>query len=255
MIAAAELVAQLGALCLPAGAIAVVHTSFKAVGPVAGGPLGLIAALRAALGDDGTLVMPSMSDDDEHPFDARATPCRSMGAVADAFWRQAGVLRSDTPSAFAAIGPHAAAIVASHPLAPPHGIDSPVGRACALGGFVLLLGVGHDADTTLHLAESLARVPYRARKHCMVLKDGAPVRVEYDETDHCCQGFARADAWLRARGSQREGTVGRAHARLVRAHDLVRVSVAELARDPFALLGHAADGGCDECAQAWASAR
>ena len=62
-------------------------------------------------------------------------------------------------------------------------------------------------------------------------------------------------AWLRARGLQREGTIGNATARLICAHDIVRVAVAELRRDPFALLGHAADGGCDECAQAWASAR
>jgi aminoglycoside 3-N-acetyltransferase len=236
VIAEAELRAQLHALGLAAGSIVVVHTSFKAVGPVAGGPLGLIAALRAALGDEGTLVMPSMSFDDDLVFDARATPCREMGVVADTFWRQPGVARTDNPSGFAAAGAYAATIVASHPLAPPHGIDSPVGRACALGGFVLLLGVGHDADTTLHFAESLAKVPYR-------------------ETDHCCQGFARADEWLRARGLQREGTVGRGHARLVRAHDVVRVVVAELRRDPFALLAHAADGGCDDCAQAWASVR
>ena len=51
-----------------------------------------------------------------------------------------------------------------------------MGRACALGGRVLLLGVGHGENTTLHLAESLARVPYRARKHCTVLRDGLPAR-------------------------------------------------------------------------------
>ena len=40
-----------------------VHTAFTKVGPLDGGPLGLIEALRAALGDGGTLVMPSMTDD------------------------------------------------------------------------------------------------------------------------------------------------------------------------------------------------
>ena len=249
-----EIVEQLRALGVSAGSVLVVHTAFKAIAPVDGGVDGLIGCLRAALGDDGTLVMPSMSDDDDHPFDVRATPCRSMGVVADRFWRMTGVVRSDHCASFAAVGPLASTITAPHPLAPPHGIDSPVGRACALGGFVLLLGVGHSANTTVHLAESLARVRYRARKHCTVMRDGAPARVEYEETDHCCQRFAHLDEWLRERRLQREGTVGNGSARLVRAAELVRVAVERLRDDPFAFL-HPRDFGCAECADAWASVK
>jgi aminoglycoside 3-N-acetyltransferase len=243
---------QLRELGVARSSILVVHTSFKAIAPVEGGPDEVIAALRTALGDGGTLMMPSMSDDDDHPFDVRATPCTAMGVVADRFWRQPGVARSEHPASFAAIGPLASAITAPHPLAPPHGIDSPVGRACALGGFVLLLGVGHSANTTLHLAESLALVPYRARKSCVVARDGAETRVEYDETDHCCERFARVDEWLGACGLQRDGVVGGGAARLVRAADVVRVAVEQLTRDPFAFL-HPRDGGCAACAEAWAS--
>jgi aminoglycoside 3-N-acetyltransferase len=175
-----------------------------------------------------------------------------MGVVADRFRRLPGVRRSDHPASFAARGPLAAAIVAPHPLAPPHGLDSPVGRAAALGGFVLLVGVGHSEDTTLHLAEALARVPYRARKHATVLQGGVATRVEYDETDHCCAGFARVDPWLRARGLQREGAIGRAAARLVRAADLLAVAVPALLADPFVFL-HARGAACAECDAAWAS--
>ena len=61
----------------------------------------MIAALQAALGPKGTLVMPSMSWDDEHPADPRSTPCiEEMGVVADTFWRIPGVLRSDSPHSF-----------------------------------------------------------------------------------------------------------------------------------------------------------
>jgi aminoglycoside N3'-acetyltransferase len=196
--------------------------------------------------------MPSMSDDDDVPFDPRATACRGMGIVPETFWRLDGVARSNHPASFAAVGPYAATITAPHPLAPPHGPDSPVGRACALGGWVLLLGVGHDANTTMHLAESLAAVPYRAQKYCTLLVDGAPTRVTYEETDHCCQGFAHADAWLRAASLQRESPVGNAPARLMRASDLVRLAVAELRRDPFACLC-TSGAACAECAAARAS--
>jgi len=243
---------ELRALGLPAGAIVVVHTSYRAVGPVDGGPAALIDALGEAVGRDGTLVMPSMSDDDDVPFDVARTPCRGMGVVADRFWRRAGVVRSDHYASFAAMGPLAAAITAPHAPEPPHGLDSPVGRAAALGGFVLLLGVDHSANTTVHAAEAIARVPYRARKHYTVARDGALVRVPYEETDHCCQRFAQLDQWLRARGLQREGTVGRGAARLVRGSDVLRVAVEALARDRFAFL-HARGDGCEECDAAWAS--
>src|SRR5262245_48830173 len=55
----AEVADQLRALGVEAGGVLLVHTSFRAVRPVVGGPLGLIGALRDALGHDGTLVMPS----------------------------------------------------------------------------------------------------------------------------------------------------------------------------------------------------
>jgi aminoglycoside 3-N-acetyltransferase len=246
------LIEQLRGLGLPTAPVVVVHTSFKAIGPVEGGPEGLIAALRAALGPEGTLVMPGMSDDDDHPFDLAATPCRGMGVVADTFWRLPGVRRSENPASFSAVGPLAPFITAPHPVAPPHGLDSPVGRVCALGGMVLLLGTGHSSNTTIHLAEVIARVPYRARKYCIVNRDGAPVRVEYDETDHCCENFEQMDAWLRRESLQVEGTVGHGPARLARSSDIVRAAVDHLRSDPCVFL-HRQGAGCDECDAAWAS--
>lgn len=242
---------QLRDLGVQPGQTLQVHTAFSIVGPIEGGPLGLIEALRAAIGPEGTLVMPSMTDDDDRPFDPRTTPCLGMGAVANAFWRLPGVLRSDSPHAFAAIGPHAKRITAPHPIAPPHGLDSPVGRVWELGGHVLLLGVGHDADTTVHLAENLAVVRYRARKHVTVLSNGAPVRYEYEEIDHCCERFALVDAWLDQRNLQRRGRVGHAESRLVPARDVVEVALERLQENETAFLHPV--GTDAECDEAWAS--
>lgn len=243
----AEVVDQLRALGVAAGGVLLVHTSFRAVRPVAGGPLGLIAALREALGTGGTLVMPSMTGDDEAPFDPLITPAASdLGVVADTFRCRPDVVRSDHPFAFAAAGPCAAHITADPLPVPPHLPASPVGRVHDLGGQVLLLGVGHDANTTLHLAELVASVPYRVPRHCTVLRDGCPVRIDYGENDHCCARFALADDWLRAEGLLAEGPVGHAHARLMRSRDIVRAAVAALARDPLVFLHHA-DVGCLEC--------
>lgn len=252
-IGADEIAAQLRALGVRRGGVLLVHTSFRAVRPMEGGPPGLIATLRAALGPDGTLVMPSWTGNDEEPFDPATTPVSpDLGVVADTFWRLPGVARSDHPFAFAAAGPQAERVTSGPLPTPPHIPGSPVGRVYELDGQVLLLGVGHDANTTLHLAELLAGAPYRVPKHCTVVRDGRPVRIDYGENDHCCARFDFADGWLRARGLQSEGPVGHAHARLTRAEDVVEVALEHLAHDPLLFL-HPRNAGCAECDEARSS--
>jgi aminoglycoside 3-N-acetyltransferase len=190
---------------------------------------------------------------DDERFDPSATPAApDLGVVANTFWRQPGVLRSNHPFAAAAAGPQADRITADPLPLQPHIPASPVGRVHELDGQVLLLGVGHDSDTTLHLAELLAVVPYRVARHCTILDEGRPVRIEYGENDHCCQLFTLTDDWLRAPGLQAEGSVGQAHARLARAHDIVRVALEQLARDPLVFL-HPSGAECAECDEARAS--
>jgi aminoglycoside N3'-acetyltransferase len=246
-----ELIGQLHQLGVEPGGVLLVHTAFSRVRPVEGGPEGLIAALRTAIGERGTLVMPSMSDDDDRVFDPPSTPCRGMGVVADTFWRLPGVLRSDSPHAFAAAGPRAPHITSSHPIGVPHGLDSPVGRVYELDGQVLLLGVGHDGNTTVHLAEELAAVRYRIPKYVTVREDGRTRRRLYAEIDHCCQKFALLDDWLNAEWldaevRQRRGPVGRADARLARSRHIVDAAMARLRADETIFL-HApgVDGECD----------
>ena len=111
MIPKSQVTRQLLDLGVQPGGVLLVHCAFS-VKPVEDGPEGLIAALRSALGPEGTLVMPSMTADDDHPFDPRATSCIGMGIVAQTFWQLPGVLRSDSPHAFAAAGPQAARITA-----------------------------------------------------------------------------------------------------------------------------------------------
>ena len=245
-VSAAALVEQLRELGVAPGGVLVVHTAFSKVAPVEGGPAGLIAALREAIGPEGTLVMPSMSDDDDHPFDPATTPARGMGVVSETFRRQPGVLRSDSPHAFASAGPRAAQVLAPHPIDFPHGLDSPVGRAYELDGQVLLLGVGHSENTTIHLAEAIAGVRYRQRKELTILRDGKERKLEYLEIDHCCERFSLADEWLDERSLQKRGTVGHAEARLMRSPDLVDVITARLASDETVFLHTpGVDAECD----------
>jgi aminoglycoside N3'-acetyltransferase len=250
----AEVADGLRALGVRPGGVLLVHTSFRATGPVEGGPRGLVEALRDALGPEGTLVMPSWSEeDDDVPFDPETTASSpNLGVVADTFWHLPGVLRTAHLHAFAAVGPRARRILADPLPLPPHLPESPVGRVHEEDGGVLLLGCGHTSDTTLHLAELVGGAPYRVPRHCTILEDGRPVRLEYGENDHCCERFALVDDWLRAEGLQREGPVGHARARLSRSRDIVRVAVERLARDPLVFL-HAPGERCEDCDAARAS--
>ncbi len=249
----AEVVDQLRELGVQIGGVLLVHSSFRAVRPIEGGPTGLIGALIEALGPEGTLVMPSWTGNDEEVFDPLVTPCSSdLGVTADTFWRRNGVRRSQHPFAFAARGPMAPFIVQDLIALPPHQYGSPVGRVLDCDGQILLLGVDHDANTSIHMAELMANVPYRRPKHITVGHGGTAVRVDYSENDHCCQLFCQTNDWLDEKGLQANGEVAHAHAKLTKSTDLVSTVTGKLTEDRFVFL-HPNDSDCAECMDAWRS--
>jgi aminoglycoside N3'-acetyltransferase len=248
-----DLTAQLHALGVERGGVLLVHMSYRAVRPVEGGPEGVIDALLAAVGETGTVVMPSWTDTDDEVFDPLVSRSNAdLGATPDLFWRRPGARRGNHPFAFAALGAMAGAITADPLPLPPHRLESAVGRVLELGGQILLLGVGHDSNTTIHLAEALSGVPYGVPKHITVLENGRPLRIDYLENDHCCKRFTFADSWLRERGLQREGTIGNATARLIRSRDVLETVGERLRADPLVFL-HRLGSGCLECDNAHAS--
>ena len=250
-----EAVDQLRRLGVTTGGVLLVHTSFRAARPIEHGPLGLIAALTAAVGPDGTLVMPSWTGTDDEPFDSEVTPCDpDLGIVAELFRQQAGVARGRHPFAFSAKGPKAAEIVGDPIALPPNQHASPVGRVFDLDGQILLIGVDHDANTTIHMCELMAGVPYRRRKRITLGSIANAVRVDYLENDHCCQRFCFANDWLVGPNRQSEGLVANAASKLMRSRALVEAVTSRLRVDPLAFV-HPREFDCAECRDAWASVR
>ena len=130
----------------------------------------------------------------------------------------------------------------------PHGLDSPVGRVYELGGHVLLLGIDHTSDTTIHLGEHLAGRPVPATQapH-RAAGPGCPHGSSTSEIDHCCERFALVDGWLDEMGLQRRGVVGRGEARLAPAQAVVDVVVQRLrAAETTFLHPLGTDRQCDE---------
>src|SRR6478672_6373319 len=228
-----SLTADLRALGVRPGMTLIAHAALGRFGWVVGGPVAVILALEAALGPTGTLVMPTHSGDLSEPSDwqhppvpeawwplIRAetpafapdlTPTRRMGIIAETFRKQLGAQRSGHPHvSFAARRPQAAFITANHPLTPILGEESPVVRVYALDGWVLLLGVDHGNNTSLHLAEYRAAYPGKRslRRGAPVLRDGRRAWVEFDDLYIDDADFAQIGAgFARETGLQRAGRV------------------------------------------------
>lgn len=247
----ATLVDDLTALGVCSGMTLLVHCSLSALGWVCGGPVAVLLALEQVLGPTGTLVMPTFTTSLSEPsewhnppvpstwwetirqsmpaYDPLLTPTRKMGALAECFRSRSGVLRSAHPQiSFAARGPQAEQIVGQHPLDEPLGDDSPLARIYDLNGWVLLLGVGHGNNTSLHLAEYRASYPGKRniRQGAPVLVDGQRTWVTFAVTDPDDSDFPTIGAaFAEATGLERTGLVGAGIARLMPQRALVDYGV------------------------------
>jgi aminoglycoside 3-N-acetyltransferase len=172
-----SLSAEFRALGLVSGDVVLLHSSRSSVGFVAGGRQAIVHALLDVVGELGTVVVPTHTSENTDPatwhnppvpeswwlvireqspgFDPGLTPSsRWMGILAETIRTWPGAVRSDHPQvSFAALGAHAAAVTRDHRLNEALGDSSPLGAIYRLDGKVLMLGVGYDTNTSLHLAE------------------------------------------------------------------------------------------------------
>ena len=198
---------QLRALGVKAGGVLLVHTSFRAVRPVEGGPLGLIAALRDALGPDGTLVMPSMTDDDDAPFDPATSPsapdlgvvARNVLAAARRCAQQPSVrLCGDRAAGGGDHRRSTAAAAAWRRQVRSGACMTSTARCCCSAA-----AMARTRPCTWRKSSPACPIACRGTAPCSRMD--ARSAIDYGENDHCCERFALADDWLRSSGLQREG--------------------------------------------------
>jgi aminoglycoside 3-N-acetyltransferase len=171
---------------LAEGQTVLVHMAMSKLGWIIGGAEAVILALLAAVGNSGTIMMVTNNGSNTDPYEWQhppvpetwwqtirdhtpaynplTTPTRGMGVVPELFRTWPGAVRSAHPAfSLAALGPQADYLVAGHALTEDSGDRSPLGKLYELDGHVLLLGVDHWNNTSLHLAEF--RANFRGKRN------------------------------------------------------------------------------------------
>jgi aminoglycoside 3-N-acetyltransferase len=237
-----SLLADLHTLGVRPGMTLMVHASLSTLGWVAGGPVAVVLALIDAVGEAGTIAMPSFTGDltepkywrhppvpeawhqifrDEAPaFDPAVTPTRMMGKISDTFRIWPGTLRSNHPHvSVCARGPLARQITDDHQLENSMGEHSPFARLHDAGAYVLQLGT--DRNSCLHLAEHRSGMRGRVMQGAPILEHGRRIWKAFSDLAYDDDSFPPVKAAFEASGGVKVGQVGSAVSRLMPVRGLV----------------------------------
>lgn len=237
-------------LGLHSGDTVMVHTSLSSLGYVIGGAQAVIEALIETVGDEGTIMMPTQSwknldpetgvhwDADKEDwdiirqnwpaYDKKITPTNTMGAVAEMFRIWPGTLRSDHPArSVAAWGKHAKYLTENHDLSDIFGNSSPIGKLYELDGYVLLMGVNYDKNTSIHLADVRADYPgkHNSIEHSAIMENGERIWKAYETLFVDGEDFVDIGRAFEKEHSVEKDILGNAEIRLMKQRELVDFAV------------------------------
>lgn len=187
-----------------------IHASMRAMGRIEGGAPSVVAAIKRVIGPTGTLVVPAGTSDNSDSsraylakvkemtadernryraampaFDPAVTPSFQMGSIAETVRTSPGAVRSTHPqTSFAAIGRRAYEVTAQHSDDCHLGERSPLARLYDINGAILLIGVGYETCSALHLAEYRYTTEPPPRVYgCVITRNGRRVWWHYTDVD------------------------------------------------------------------------
>lgn len=223
-----------------------VHSSLRSFGHVEGGADAVIDALLETVGKEGNVMMSTHSANlgkDQRrpeeiamgvswllkilPYDPEKTPV-TTGIIPETFRKRKGVIRgSHSSHSVAASGPKAKEL------------SEGWHRLLEMDGYILLIGVGLDRCTAMHLAEKRVQFP----EH--ILKKITPPKwfvEKYPEGEWEWDfgpypDFAKLTEPCVKRGIMKSVKVGEATLRLVRLRELIDLYVEYLKKDPNLFYG------------------
>lgn len=244
------LISDLRNLGLAAGDSVIVHSSLSKMGWVVGAAQTVIEALMEVVTEDGTIVMPTHTSANsdpanwQHPpvpqdwwdiirnetpgFNPNITPTRGMGCIPELFRIYPNVVRSAHPQqSFAAWGKNATVVTENHALTPSFGEKSPLAKNYHLRGKILLLGVDHGNNTSLHYAEVKAVLPHFPIEHqgASILQEGKNHWISFTDLAYDDDDFRQIGESFETFIHYTPKKVGNASARLLSAYDLINYAV------------------------------
>lgn len=233
-----DILAGLRQLGLKAGDLAQFHSSLKSFGKVEGGAEAVIDACLAAVAPGGTVMMPTFNhgqreafEDDRCIFDIQKTKSVN-GAITEVFRHRPGVKRSLHPShPYAAHGPLAEWLTCEHLDLDCFDARCPLGKLCAMNGWIVMLGCGMNATTAAHVAQTIYGVPcIGQRQNPWPLRVPGTGEVISAQTvvwrdGKCPFEFAKIEQRLKDRRQMRETRVGGANLQAFRGADVIAVCV------------------------------
>ncbi len=235
-----DIINGLKKLGLKAGDNVIVHSALTSFGRVEGGADALIDALLELLTEAGTLLMPCFGS---QPLDIENTPT-SLGTVPETFRKRKGVLRSRHPlSSVAAYGKRAEYYVKDHEKNEcPYTEGSPYVKLADDDGYILLLGVDQDRNTTLHSVEALAKAPYMTPKKGKWIDENG--QIQEKEYKYCAgphRNFIGVDPLLREKGICKTTKIGNCLVRLMKSKEVFDLLVPMVRENPFLFLSDSKD--------------
>lgn len=254
-IAYRDIVAGLRDLGLGSGGKAIVHASLSALGKVRGGPDAAVGALLTtfesvlvpaftyrtmlipAVGPSNNAIEYGSADERNRMaefFHADMPVDPAMGIIPETLRRNEMAQRSSHPIlSFAGVNvePGLEAQTLEEPLAP-------IRWLADQDGDVLLMGVTHRSNTSLHYAESLA-----GRKGFVRWALTPNGTVTCPDFPGCSEGFQAIAP--RLDGVARRATIGGAHIVAVPLRDLVNIATGWVREDPEAMLCR--EPSCERC--------
>lgn len=219
-----------------------VHSSYKSIGPVEGGPEAVLDALAEYMAE-GLLVLPThtwASIDDRNPrFYVRDTPS-CVGALTELFRKRPGVVRSLHPThSVAALGKDAREFAAGDELSTtPCGYGTAWRRLWERKAAILLVGVDLRRNTFMHGVEEWADVPGRLsdgyQDLITVLPDDTEIQVPSRRHfgDSSSENFGRAEEVFLREGVMFIDRLGQAETRVCDSVKMTSVLLEMLRENP-----------------------
>ncbi len=243
-----DIVTDLKALGLKLNDIVLVHGSLSRIGMVDGGADTVIDALLEVIGDGGTLLMPSFQHGSEfflaqskYVFDVRNSPSE-VGIITETFRKRHGVIRSLSPThCTAGIGLKAWELLKDHEQCHVSvGLDSPYHKLVQAWGKILLLGVTHSSNTTLHFVENTNGAPTLCRQlfePSVIDNDGKIIMVPtWPHMPGLQRHYPRVENVLLEHSLQQNGKIGDADSKLIDAQGMSELIGGIIKRDPMFLI-------------------